>query len=211
MVFYSNARIEMVVLFAVYLWMFIYIMNRNKQRIKATFSTKGLLALFALLLFVFVGIHLIPYDSYTPRIYDDLGNYTIMEKIMHSRHVIWWNVLDYYTSRDFGTQLLGIDLGSEYLHSGTLDRAHSTYIKGLYAIGYLGCIVTSIFVYMIFQKIKICRNRNAFFLSGAMWILLLLTALTIESFESTQMSWFPFIFAGAVVTMTRKTDVQYGK
>lgn len=99
--------------------------------------------------------------------YEDLGlsnhMYNKIEAIFHARQLVWWNAMSYFRSQPFLTRLLGIDLCSEQLHNYRNIRFHTTYIKQIYSIGYLGCYVFWTLLYQIgknFLRIKATPAEN---------------------------------------------------
>ncbi len=201
MIFYSGARMEMVVLVVVYLMILVHAVLSRFQ-IKFIWGNKINVAIYVgaivLTIGLFLSIQHLPYDSYEFKIFDENGEKTLLEKIFHSRHIIWWNILHYFSDQNFVTRLFGIDLGSEYLHGVVGDRAHSLYVKQLYSIGYLGCISMTLLVASVLAKAGRCVERRNAYMVLCLWVMFLLTGISIESIELTQMSWFPFMFAGAL-------------
>lgn len=211
MIFYSGARMEMAVLLVLYLMMILYTVLKRTKRPFYFSSTSIKILTGAILLFTgltFVVIQFLPFENFSFSVYNEKGELTILEKIFHSRHVIWWNVLHFFRDQSFLTRSFGIDLGSEYLHSVVGDRAHSLYVKQLYATGYWGCLSLAFFVTRLIHNIGITMNRKSAYVVCCLWMIFLLVGISIESMEYTQMSWFPMIFAGALFSMKNKSDNQ---
>lgn len=89
--------------------------------------------------------------------YEDLGLSTSMynkiERVFHARQLVWWNAMSYFRSQPFLTRLTGIDLCSEQFHNYRNIRFHTTYIKQIYSIGYLGCYVFWTLLYQIAKNL----------------------------------------------------------
>lgn len=203
MIFYSGARMEMAVLLVIYLVILLHaLLSRFQKQYILGKKTRIIIyvLLSVLVIGLFIGIQWLPYESYEFKVVDENGNATILEKIFHSRHVIWWNILHYFSDQSIVTRLFGIDLGSECMHSIVGDRAHSLYVKQIYAIGYVGCLSMTLFVASILAKVGRCVERRNAYMVLCLWVMFLLTGVSIESIELTQMSWFPMIFAGALLS-----------
>ncbi|MGN0347525.1 MAG: hypothetical protein ACI4DU_09595 [Lachnospiraceae bacterium] len=101
--------------------------------------------------------------------YEDLGLSTSMynkiERVFHARQLVWWNAMRYFRSQPFLTRLTGIDLCSEQFHNYRNIRFHTTYIKQIYSIGYLGCYVFWTLLYQIvknFLRMKSAQGNEVF-------------------------------------------------
>ena len=82
-------------------------------------------------------------------------------------------------------------MGAEY-------SIQSLYLKIYYTLGYVGIglsLLTSILYYVMRVE-----DRKTFYLAVILAILLLGSGVTVNSMESTQMSWFPMLFAGMVIS-----------
>ncbi len=202
MIFYSGARMEMIVLFFVYCGMIahIFLKKRNLKGL-LDIKRKNILSgiIFALFFGVLIIINILPYDTVEVG-FTKNGEITLLSKIMHARHVIWWNILGYMKKQSVIVKCFGVDLGSELLHSGCMDRAHSMYIKTLYSVGYIGCLGLVLVMNAIFRKAGSVQHRSNAYITIVVWFVFMMCGLTIESLEFTQMSWFPFLFGGALLS-----------
>lgn len=202
MVFYSGARIGQLVMAIEYLLILLYeLQNRDHLRLK--FKKKyilwimGAVSFFVLLFFVVLQIF--PFEEIASDLSIAVGQGSFLEKLMHSRHIVWWDILDYFSEQSFFTRLLGIDLETEYLHNSLGIRAHSMYIKQMYAVGYVGCFLFLAFLTGAFNELSGESDKRLKYIVLILWIMLLGAGLTIESLEATQMSWFPMLFSGVLL------------
>lgn len=125
-----------------------------------------------------------------------------LERVFHSRHLIWWDAISYYVQQPFGTRLIGIDLVSETLHNSLGDRFHNLYFKQIYSIGYLGCYLYTALLLFMLRAVTDIRNRNIEikYFTLAFWIMFIIMGISMEGLEYTQMSWYPFIFLGIIIS-----------
>lgn len=215
-VFTCNARMGQVTLLVVY---FIIFRDLCKKRdINIINYKKGMQFLFAMLyIFTFIIFVTIQYSSISKSNYLELFSYEEMvklEKIFHSRHIIIWDNLHYFSKQNFFTRLTGIDLVSDSIHNATGDRAHCLYLKLILSVGYIGTLLFIEFLRKLFVN-KYYNTSNLFrFLVGSLMIMFLFSGISMESIEYSQMSWFPFIFMGGLVTSAKTNEqafVEEGK
>ena len=202
MVFYSGARIGQLIMVIEYLLILLYeLQGRDKLRLK--FKEKYILWImgtvsFIVLLF-FIVLQIFPFEEIASNLSVAVGQGSFLERLMHSRHIVWWDILDYFSEQSFLTRLLGIDLETECLHNSLGIRAHSMYIKQMYAVGYVGCFLFLAFLTSTFKKLAVETDKRLKYIVLILWVMLLGAGLTIESLESTQMSWFPMLFSGVLL------------
>lgn len=200
MVFYSGARMQQAVMVCIYvLILFREIEKKKNKTIGMTkMSCSIIMGIIIIISVIFLmGVQIFPYEMLDNKI-SQLS--IILEKLMHSRHIVWTGILRYYSEQPFLTRLTGIDLATECLHNASGYRAHSAYIKQIYATGYLGCALMVAFQCSLLQSVTRENNRALIYITVGLWIILLGSGLSIESFEATQMSWFPMLFAGVLIT-----------
>lgn len=89
--------------------------------------------------------------------------------------------------------MFGIDLGSQLV-------IQSMYIKIYYAAGYCGLLLALAAIISVMHYVVKVEDRKTFYLTVIMAILLLGSGVAVNSMESTQMGWFPMLFAGMVIS-----------
>lgn len=215
MVFYSGARIGQLVMVIEYLLIFLYELQ-IRDRLRLKFKEKHILWImgtvsFFVLLF-FIVLQIFPFEEIASNLSVAVGQGSFLERLMHSRHIVWWDILDYFSEQSFFTRLLGIDLETEYMHNSLGIRAHSMYIKQMYAVGYAGCFLFLAFLTNILKKLVGESDMRLKYIVLILWVMLLGAGLTIESLEATQMSWFPMLFSGMLLTngQERKENCESG-
>lgn len=192
MVYYSDAGIQMVLMLSIYAVMGIYILElilRNKK-----FSSFLLLAILIGLL----GAVMLLYAPLVGQFdqesiagvfanqFLDFGN-------MYSRYGEWSGILQECRQGTLVQRVFGMGLGTQWI-------IQSLYIKIFYALGYCGLILAVFAVLSLMYYIIRVDDRKTFYLTVIMLILLLGSGVAVNSMESTQMSWFPMLFSGMVIS-----------
>ena len=193
MVFYSDAGIQMVLMIAVYVIIGIYILeliirNRKVTGVLLSIMVLGLLGIVVLVYAPVLGIGQQEgiLNLFTGRFLDQ-GN-------MYSRYVDWDQVLTRCRQEHLLTQVWGVGMGAEY-------SIQSLYLKIYYTLGYVGIGLSLLTIISILYYVMRVEDRKTFYLAVIMAILLLGSGVTVNSMESTQMSWFPMLFAGMVISV----------
>lgn len=192
MVFYSDAGIQMVLMIAVYAIIFIYVMElvlRNKKFTGILLSVMilGLLGIVAIIYMPVLG-----FDN--PEFVTDLFDSRFLNNHnMYSRYAEWKRVLDSCKGQDLFAKLFGIGMGTEI-------HIRSLYIKIFYVLGYVGLGLALILIASIMYYVTKVEDRKTFYLAVIMAVVLLGSGVTVNSMESTQMSWFPLLFSGMVIS-----------
>ena len=192
MVFYSDAGIQMVLMIAVYVIIGIYILeliirNRKVTGVLLSIMVLGLLGIVVLVYAPVLGIGQQEgiLNLFTGRFLDQ-GN-------MYSRYVDWDQVLTRCRQEHLLTQVWGVGMGAEY-------SIQSLYLKIYYTLGYVGIGLSLLTIISILYYVMRVEDRKTFYLAVIMAILLLGSGVTVNSMESTQMSWFPMLFAGMAIS-----------
>lgn len=192
MVFYSDAGIQMALMLAVYAIMGIYVLDlilRN-QRLSGILLTVMVIGLLAVVLFLYAPVMgKISPDRVTGLFtshFFDLGN-------MYSRYGEWRQILVKCSEGSFLQHVIGNDLGAQVV-------IQSLYIKIFYATGYCGLLLALLAIISVMHYVVKVEDRKTFYLAVIMAILLLGSGVAVNSMESTQMSWFPMLFAGMVIS-----------
>ena len=210
MVLYSGARMQQAVIVVVYGLIILHEIERlkNKKIILGAKCVRTIsIALVVIIVCLFIVLEFFPFEMYEEKVAlsADWTN-SIIERIMHSRQAVWWGILQYFSEQSLFTKMLGIDLETEYLHNSVGVRAHSMYIKQIYATGYAGCLLLWYLVSNILKKLSKEENRKLFYIVIMLWAMFMGSGLTIESMEYTQMSWFPMLFAGMLFSEKSTED-----
>lgn len=204
MIFYSGARMEKF-LFVIEYICIILCEVEQKTHFRMKWRNKGIQVLTVvggvLIVGGFLLLQVFPFEKIMEQSNIDVGLGSTIENLMHSRQIIWWDILRYFSDQPLHIRLLGIDLGTEALHNAAGQRAHSTFIKTIYATGYVGCALWYGFVCALLKYVTHTEERKLTYMVLILWIMFLGAGLSIESMESTQMSWFPMLYAGALLSI----------
>lgn len=200
MVFYSGARMQQVALGIIY---FFVILNQVEKKTGKEFKLNwkllaGMAAVVAVAVAVLTIIPKIPAfrERFGSNFGFDFSQGIFSERLMHSRNEIWGGILQYFHEQSFFTKLFGIDLVSEPLHNSAGLASHCTYIRMLYAAGYVGL---GLFLGMIGEAVYLVsrlEDRKLFYVMLELWAMYLVNGISLAAIEFTQMSWFPMLFLG---------------
>lgn len=217
LVFISNSRAFLVILCLIYCMFALYLYEKKRGK-AIRISWKLVCVLAAALICAIVGIALL---TKTPLFQKNawigfelsLENGFLDSYNAQSRNIIWAGIMDYFNAQPFTTRFFGIDLISETLHNEIGYPSHSLYIRLLYATGYLGCAV---FAFMILQvlrhlkKLDDMQDRVLFYVTASLWLIFLVEGFAYATIDSTQYSWFTFLFTGVTVSMYNSKTIPYG-
>lgn len=202
MVFFSDAGIQMVLMIAVYAIMAIYFMElvSNYQKLAGIFLViiiSGLLGIIAVIYMPALGFE---NSDFVIGLFQ--GRFFNNEN-MYSRYADWKTVLDSCTGQGLMNRLFGSGMGADLV-------IQSLYIKIFYSLGYVGLGLSITLIISIMYYMTRVEDRKTFYLAVIMAVLLLGSGVTVNSIESTQMSWFPLLFSGMVISSVQvekeKTD-----
>ena len=210
MVLYSSARTQQALLVLIYV-LFFLAYREQKTGILQKVNWKLMLVACSA---VIVGVLLLLVAPKIPLLQKlgmnwglDVSQGLFTEKNMVIRHESWNGILEYFSQQPLWTRIWGIDLYTDYLHNSINQSTQSMYIKLLYSIGYAGCIACILlFVAFMIKLRKIGTERTSFYVSLCVWLLFLGSGITVNSHEYTQMSWFPMMFFGLVVSGIQGED-----
>jgi len=199
MVLNSDAGIQKALLFVVYVLMVIYIVEKVTDRRRVA---NGMLVVAILALLAAIGILLLPvftgFDISGVLVLLDGGMFD--RGNMLDRYSGWREIWHYIESSGLTSRMFGLDLCSEKLHNSFFSNMNSLYMKSLYSMGYAGILLLVAFVVSIVYYVVKVKDRKTFYITVILAVILLATGVTVSSMESTQMSWFPMMFAGMVVS-----------
>ena len=192
MVFFSDAGIQMVLMIAVYAIIFIYVMelvlrNRKFTGILLSVMILGLLGIVTVIYMPVLG-----FDN--PEFVINLFRSRFLNnQSMYSRYAEWKMILDSCKGQGLFAALFGIGMGTEI-------PIRSLYIKIFYSLGYVGLGLALLLIISIMYYVIKVEDRKTFYLAVIMAVLLFGSGVAVNSMESTQMSWFPLLFSGMVIS-----------
>ena len=120
--------------------------------------------------------------------------------------MIWWDTLHFMMNDSPVTELIGVDLDSKTFvnHNSIGNMAHSMYMTIIYGMGIIGITVLICFLWSVLGEIiKVRHNKEMMILIISSFMIFIIMGFTTDALEYTQISWFPFIFAGMAVSEAR--------
>lgn len=197
MVLYSDAGIQVMLMFAVYVIIAIYVMELifRKKKLFNYLLTFIILGLIAVVVFIYLPAFGIDNMKLLGRIFN--GRF-LDNANMNVRYAAWKTALAEIAKSGLTGKLFGVGMGAEI-------TVESLYIKIYYTLGYVGLLLTAMLLMAVMYHVTKVEDRKTFYLMVIMAVVLLGTGVTVNSMESTQMSWFPLLFAGMVVSSVKET------
>ena len=192
MVFYSDAGIQKILMGSVYVILVIYLMELifRKRKLSGTLLVvmlSGLLGIIAIIYLPVMGFERV--DLVVGLFRGSL----LDQSNMYSRYKDWQAVLEICGSQGMAERLFGINMGADIV-------VQSLYIKVIYALGYVGIALAALLIANVMYYVVKVEDRKTFYLAVIMAVLLLGSGVTVNSMEVTQMSWFPMLFSGMVIS-----------
>lgn len=196
MVFYSDAGIQKVLMLVVYGIIFLYlteIIFRSK-RIASLLLMCMILGIIAVVLIIYLPVMGYRNDNLLAGIF---GGSLLDFNNMYFRYRDWKEIISSFMEQPLLMQFFGVSMDAGV-------PVESLYIKLLYVCGYAGLLLAFIMIcYITYYVVKI-QDRKTFYLAVMMAVILLGTGVTVNSMECVQMSWFPMLFTGMVVSSVKE-------
>lgn len=192
MVFFSDAGIQMVLMIAVYAIMAIYLVELivNHKKLTGILLTGIILGLLGIVAIIYMPVLGFENSEQVVSLFD--GRF-FNNSNMYSRYTEWNIILDSCAREGRLSQLFGSGMGAGL-------SIQSLYIKIYYSLGYVGLALVLLMIISIMYYVMKVDDRKTFYLAVIMAVLLLGSGVTVNSMESTQMSWFPLLFSGMVIS-----------
>lgn len=198
MVFCSDAGIQKILMLAVYAVMVIYLMELvlNKRKLSGALLVIMLMGLLGIVVVIYLPV--MGFDN-ADMILGLFNGRFLDNSNMYARYSDWSGIMEVCIRQGITAKLFGISMGSEI-------SIQSLYIKILFALGYTGLLLAVLLIISIMYYVVRVNDRKVFYLAVIMAVLLLGTGVTVNSMEATQMSWFPFLFAGMVISSVQAEE-----
>lgn len=197
MVIFSDAGIQKILMIVVVFLMFLYLLDKalgKKKLVNLCLSVTivGLLCLIVLLMVpVFMG---------EGGILGNMAGESILSmENMNDRYVKWQAVWEEFKGAGICSRLFGVTLSAS---------VENLYLKTLYSMGATGLILLFVFIVGVVYYVVQIEDRKTFFVTILLFVMLLGTGVTVASMEATQMSWFPMMFAGMVISSVQVKDLE---
>lgn len=190
MVFFSEAGIQAILLLVVYLILLIYIVELmlRKKKIGSVLLT----GMTTILLGIVIFIYLPAFGLVSEQVVKKLFTNVFLDGInMLWRYERWKAELQVFWQMGWKSRILGCGLDCQ------ID---SMYLKILCSLGILGACLAIMFVISFLWYIRYEDDRRLFYMVLTMFVLWLGSGVIGNSMESTQMSWFLFMYIGMVIS-----------
>lgn len=190
MVVFSAAGIQAVLMVIIYAIFLIYTMEiaLRKKKLGFVLLTGFLVILLAGILFVHLpAMGIIP-QEWIAKVF---SNHFLSGENMYVRYEHWGEAIREVCSQGIGSILFGVS---------PFYAVDSMYVKIFCTLGGVGLLLSLAFLIILFQCIRYIDDRKTYYLVVSLIILFLGSGVIGNGMESTQMSWFPFLYMGMAVS-----------
>lgn len=196
MVLFSDAGIQAMLMLAVYVVIAIYIMELIfcKKKMFNYLLMLIILGLTIIVVFIYLPVFGVENTELMTQVFDSRF---LNSASMNDRYTAWQEALEEIAQSGAIGRIFGVGMGAEI-------TIRSLYIKIYYSMGCVGLLLSVMLIIAIMYYVTREEDRKTYYLAVIMAIMLLGTGVTVNSMESTQMSWFPLLFAGMVVSSAQK-------
>ena len=202
MVMYSDADVQKILLFALFGIMILYVLEMAGVKRKFSDFMLGA-AVVGLLVAVIILISPVFTGSENNFLVEVLYGGSISAQNIYSRYDGWRTVWQSISESSLLIKFFGLGLATDI-------SVYSLYLKTLYVLGLLGLILMFIFISSVIYYVMQVEDRKTYYVTVLLAVMILGTGLLTNSIEATQMSWFPMMFAGMVVSSVQAERRQVG-
>ena len=192
MILFSDADIQKIIFALVLAVLALYFVDVALR--KRAFAMTGMGILMVLSIMGVIALYLPLFDIHVPALDQVIYSIRIFNPgNMNSRYSEWKSVMDVNWPSDIAGYLFGIGMN-------TTLPLKSLYMKIIYSLGIAGIVLAGLLMIFVYKAALFAKDRKSFYILAAIALLTLLSGVTINSMETTQMSWFMMLFAGMVVS-----------
>ncbi len=204
MVFYSDAGIQKILLLIIMAIIVVYIMELILRNCKVSNILLVSMVFGIVAVVIFVYLPVIGVDN-QELILSVFKGKILDYQNMSARYAVWSEVLELGKQQGVWGQIFGsgLSVGIE----GNIF-VESLYIKTFYSTGWMGILLALGLLVVVIRYIIKIKDRKTLYLMVIMVVLLLGSGVAINSIERVQMSWFPLMFAGMVVSSVREEKLE---
>lgn len=196
MVVFSVAGIQAVLMLVIYGIFLIYVVEiaLRKKKMGTVLLTGLLVLLLACIVFVHLpALGILP-EEWIARIF---SNHFLSGENMYVRYERWGTAIK---------AVWGESAGAVFFGSNFFTNVDSMYVKIFCTLGLVGILLSLLFLMMLLRCIRYIDDRKTYYLVMSLVILLLGSGVLGNGLESTQMSWFPFLYMGMAVSAKKAMD-----
>lgn len=190
MVLFSEAGIQAVLMIVTYGIFLIYVIEiaLRKKKLGSVLLTGLLAVLLVCILFVHLPAMGMMPQEWIAKVF---SNHFLSGENMYVRYERWKSALSLVCSHNTS----GILFGTNFI----VD-VDSMYVKIFCTLGITGIILSVIFLLTLLTRIRYIEDRKTYYLVVGLILLFLGSGVIGNGLESTQMSWFPFLYMGMAVS-----------
>lgn len=202
MIIYSDADVQKILLFALFGILILYVLEMAGVKRKISDFMLGA-AIVGLLIAVLILISPVFTGSENNFLVELLYGESISAQNIYSRYDGWREAWKSISESSLIIKFFGLGLTTEI-------SVYSLYLKTLYVLGLSGLILMFMFIASVVYYVIQVEDRKTYYVTVLLAVMILGTGLLTNSIEATQMSWFPMMFAGMVVSSVQAERRQIG-
>lgn len=192
MIIWSDAGIQIILFWVIVGVLLLYIVEVALHHRRLASAGLTALVIGLLLMVVFVYMPMITEDaSATWSMFGQGGLLDVTH--MESRYQEWRQVFEQVEPATAIQILFGRSIN-------TILPLKSLYLKIYFSLGLVGMLLGAVFIMRTLYAATRVEDRKSFYIMVALAILMLGSGVTVNTMESTQMSWFVMLFAGMVIS-----------
>lgn len=201
LIFFTNARIAYL---SVLLLLMLYYQYRT-DRLRKLMSVRTVFLLGAAMIIALIGMRLLANADFFRRMGFISFEVNNLEDLMSSentqgRNTIWSMLLSAFGNEPLINRLFGAGMDFNRIHGIAGLSEHNTYIKVLLNTGYVGLFLFVVFIFSVTLKIGRTKDRRLMFYSLSIWLVFLMTGITVPTIIYTAYSWLPFYVVGSIIS-----------
>lgn len=201
LIFLTNARIAYLL---VLITLLLYYQFRTNG-IKKILLFKTVLLMIIAFVAALYGLRMLSNTNFFQKMGFISLNFNSITDLMSSgntqgRNTIWTILLEAFRKEPYINRLFGTGLDFNNIHGISGLNEHSTYIKVLLNTGYFGLLMFILFIILITIRLSKTKNKRWLYYSLSVWIVFLVTGISVPSITFTSYSWLPMFMIGATVS-----------
>ena len=199
MIISSDAGVQHILMWVVYVLLFLFMSERAVKRRKFTDFLLPFMILLMLAVIVILNIPAITGDN--DNILIDIFNHLkISTENFVRRYAGWTDIMSEISGSDsILLKIFGVG-------NATDKEISSLYIGIIYSLGYSGLVMFFLFIISIAGYVVKIYDRRTYYVTVMLAVLFLGTGINVFAIGFTHMSWFPLLYAGMVVSAANSTE-----
>ncbi len=199
MIISSDAGVQHILMWVVYVVLFLFMSERAIKRRKFTDFILPFIIMVMLAIIVILNVPAITGDKSNLMV-DLLSRLKISTENFVGRYSKWGDIWNEIRSTDsISEKIFGIG-------NATDKSIASLYIGIIYSLGYAGIVLFFIFITSIAGYAVKIYDRRTYYVTVMLAVLFLGTGINVLTIGFTQMSWFSMLYAGMVVSAGKGTQ-----